>query len=73
MNDNRFSERLTPDNAVIAMLDHQTGLLINCRDQDSTVVKTNILGLCNMAKVLDLPAVEPRAFLKARMGQSCRK
>ncbi len=57
MDDNRFAERLTPDNAVIAMLDHQTGLLVNCRDQDSTVMKANILGLCKMAKVLNLPAV----------------
>jgi len=34
-----------------------TGLLVNYRDQDVTVMKTNILGLCNMAKVLDLPSI----------------
>jgi nicotinamidase-related amidase len=57
MGDKRFFERLTSDNAVLAMLDHQTGLLVNCRDQDATVLKTNILGLCNMARVLGLPSV----------------
>jgi nicotinamidase-related amidase len=57
MNDIRYAERLTPDNAILAMIDHQTGLLVNCRDQDATVMKTNILGICNMAKVLDLPAI----------------
>ena len=45
MNDVRYSERLTPDNAILAMIDHQTGLLVNYRDQDVTVMKTNILGL----------------------------
>ncbi len=34
---NRFAERLTPDNAVLVMLDHQTGLLVNCRDQESSL------------------------------------
>jgi hypothetical protein len=57
MNDIRYTERLTPDNAILAMIDHQAGLLVNYRDQDVTVMKTNILGLCNMVKVLDLPSI----------------
>jgi len=57
MNDKIFYERLTPENAAVAMIDHQTGLLVNCRDMDATVMKTNIIALCNMAKVLDLPSV----------------
>lgn len=28
-NDFIYSERLTPDNAILAMIDHQTGLLIH--------------------------------------------
>ncbi|MGF1861379.1 isochorismatase family protein [Photobacterium profundum] len=52
-----FAERLTPGNAVIAMIDHQTGLLLSCRDQDVHLTKTNIRGLCSMAKTLDLPSV----------------
>ena len=28
----KFSEFLTPDNAVLAMIDHQTGLLASVRD-----------------------------------------
>lgn len=57
MNDKIFYERLTPENAAVAMIDHQTGLLVNCRDMDAIVMKTNIIALCNMAKVLDLPSV----------------
>ncbi|EAS40932.1 hydrolase [Photobacterium profundum] len=52
-----FAERLTPGNAVIAMIDHQTGLLLSCRDQDVHLTKANIRGLCSMAKTLDLPSV----------------
>lgn len=52
-----FAERLTPDNAVVAMIDHQTGLLLSCRDQDVHLTKANIRGLCSMTKVLDLPSV----------------
>lgn len=52
-----FTERLTPGNAVIAMIDHQTGLLLSCRDQDVHLTKANIRGLCSMAKTLDLPSV----------------
>ncbi|MGF1700485.1 isochorismatase family protein [Photobacterium makurazakiensis] len=54
---NIFAERLTPDNAVLAMIDHQTGLLVSCRDQDVHLTQANIRGLCHTAKVLELPSV----------------
>ncbi len=57
MKDKIFYERLTPDNAVVAMIDHQTGLLVNCRDMDAVLLKNNIAGLCKMAKVLNLPSL----------------
>lgn len=52
-----FSERLTPDNATLAMIDHQTGLLVNCRDLDPHLLKANVRGLCQMAKTLALPSI----------------
>ncbi|CAM2063737.1 Isochorismatase family protein [Sulfidibacter corallicola] len=54
---NRFAERLTSENAVFASIDHQTGLLVGCRDIDPTVLKSNILGLAHLARILDLPTV----------------
>ncbi|MGF1680252.1 isochorismatase family protein [Photobacterium minamisatsumaniensis] len=54
---NIFAERLTPDNAVLAMIDHQTGLLVSCRDQDVHLTQANIRGLCHTANVLELPSV----------------
>ena len=54
---NTFTEFLTPDNCALAMIDHQTGLLVGVRDLEPNLVKTNIQGLCHTAKVLDIPAV----------------
>ncbi|NIB40834.1 hydrolase [Pseudomaricurvus alkylphenolicus] len=53
----QFAETLTPDNAVLAMIDHQTGLLVGVRDLNPTLLKNNIKGLTKMAKTLDLPSV----------------
>lgn len=57
MGNNRFAERLTPENAALAMIDHQTGLLVNVRDIDPSTLEANIKGLSNLAKVLELPTV----------------
>lgn len=54
---NKFAETLTIDNAVLAMIDHQTGLLVNCRDQDPHLMTENIKGLCAMAKTVGMPTV----------------
>ena len=53
----KYAERLTVDNAVLAMIDHQTGLLVSCRDQDVHLLKANIRGLCQLAKTVELPSV----------------
>ncbi len=53
----RFAETLTPDNAVVALIDHQTGLLSGVRDQAPKELQNNLSGLLNLAKVLELPTV----------------
>jgi nicotinamidase-related amidase len=52
-----FAERLSPDNAVLSLIDHQTGLLVNVRDINPATLKTNIEGLSSMAKILELPTI----------------
>lgn len=54
---NKFSEMLTIDNAVLAMIDHQTGLLVSCRDQDPHLMTQNIKGLCSLAKTVGMPSI----------------
>lgn len=53
---NKFSEFLTPDNAVLAMIDHQTGLLASVRDILPETLRKNINGLTNMAKTAGIPS-----------------
>ncbi len=57
MNNNNYAEFLTPDNAVLAMIDHQTGLMVGLGDEHPTVLKNNILGLIKTAKAINLPSV----------------
>lgn len=53
----KFSEFLTPDNAVLAMIDHQTGLLASVRDLLPETLRKNINGLTNMARIAGIPSV----------------
>ncbi len=53
----KFTEMLTTDNAVLAMIDHQTGLLVSCRDQDPHLMTANIKGLCTLAKTVGMPSI----------------
>ena len=57
MTDKKFAETLTIDNAVFAFIDHQTGLMVNCRDQEPMVMKNNIIGMCELAKTTGIPSV----------------
>lgn len=68
MTNSRYAERLTTENAVLAMIDHQTGLLVSCRDQDFHLTAANIKGLCQMAKTVDMPSVVTASMPKGPNG-----
>lgn len=53
----RFAEFLTPENAVLALIDHQTGLLASVRDIQPETLRKNINGLTNMARTAGIPSV----------------
>ena len=57
MTDKKFAETLSTDNAVFAFIDHQTGLMVNCRDQEPMVMKNNIIAMCELAKATGIPSV----------------
>lgn len=65
---NKFTQTLTPDNAVLAMIDHQTGLLVSCRDQDPHLLTANIKGLCAMAKTVGMPSVVTASMAEGPNG-----
>lgn len=51
------AETLTPDNAVLLMVDHQVGLANWVRDQSPAEFKNAVLGLAGSAKVLGVPTI----------------
>jgi len=53
----KYSEFLTAENAVLAMIDHQTGLMVGLGDEHPTVLKNNIVGLTRTAQAIGLPSV----------------
>ena len=53
----KYSEVLTADKSVLAMIDHQTGLMVGLGDEHPTVLKNNIVGLTRTAKAIGLPSV----------------
>lgn len=54
--------RLSPDNAVVLLVDHQTGLLQLVRDYTVPEFKNNVLALADIAKVYNLPTILTTSF-----------
>lgn len=53
----RDDDRLTPENAALVMIDHQTGLLSACRDIPTEQLFSNIIALAKIGKAFGLPVV----------------
>jgi nicotinamidase-related amidase len=54
--------RLDKDDAVVLLVDHQTGLLSLVRDIDPDKFKNNVLALANLAKYFELPTILTTSF-----------
>ena len=52
-----FAERLTRDNALLLLVDHQVGLYTGVRDIDVQELKHNVVGLTRAALALKLPVI----------------
>lgn len=50
-------DRLTPDNAALLMIDHQTGLFNGVTTQTPHEFRANIVGLAKLAKIFKLPTI----------------
>ncbi|MEU6269902.1 isochorismatase family protein [Saccharopolyspora shandongensis] len=57
MSANKFTERLTRDNAAVVLADHQVGLYSGVRDIPVGELKHNVVALAKAAQVLGLPLV----------------
>ncbi|RON05456.1 isochorismatase family protein [Pseudomonas brassicacearum] len=57
MNSPPFNERLTRENAILLLVDHQVGLYTGVRDIDTLALKHNVVGLAKAALALKLPII----------------
>jgi nicotinamidase-related amidase len=57
MNSPHLYERLTRDNAILLLVDHQVGLYTGVRDIDMLELKHNVVGLAKAALALKVPIV----------------
>lgn len=55
-------EHLTPDNAVIIMLDQQTGLMSAVQSQAMSLLKNNVIALAEIAKQMSIPVILTTSF-----------
>lgn len=60
--------RLDKDNAVVLLVDHQTGLLSLVRDIDPDKFKNNVLALADLAKYFGLPTILTTSFEQGPNG-----
>src|SRR5882724_6940261 len=57
MENKRYSERLTPENAALLLIDHQVGLFTGVRDIPVGELKHNVVALAKAARVLGVPTI----------------
>ncbi|WP_338525158.1 isochorismatase family protein [Pseudomonas batumici] len=57
MNSPHLYERLTRENAILLLVDHQVGLYTGVRDIDTLALKHNVVGLAKAALALKVPII----------------
>lgn len=57
MENKRYWERLTPENAALLLIDHQVGLLTGVRDIPVAELKHNVIGLAKAMTILNVPII----------------
>src|SRR5213594_857126 len=57
MENKRYTERLTSENAALLLIDHQVGLFTGVRDIPVAELKHNVVALAKAARVLGVPVI----------------
>jgi nicotinamidase-related amidase len=60
--------RLNKDDAIVLLVDHQTGLISLVQDFSPNEFKNNVLALADLAKFFDLPTILTTSFEKGPNG-----
>jgi nicotinamidase-related amidase len=51
------ASKLTADNSLVILIDHQPGLLMNCKNMEPLTIKNNVVAFANALKVLNVPTI----------------
>ncbi len=54
---NTQPSKLTADNSLVILIDHQPGLLMNCKTIEPLTIKNNVVAFANALKVLNVPTI----------------
>ncbi len=68
MSANKFTERLTRENAAVVFVDHQVGLYSGVRDIALAELKHNVVALAKAARVFKLPLVVTTTAARSMWG-----
>ena len=49
--------KLTAENSLVILIDHQPGLLMNCRNMDPITIKNNVVAFAKALKVMNVPII----------------
>lgn len=66
--DSKFYEKLTPENAAMLLIDHQSGLLPLVGNISPAELKNNVLALAKIAKIYKLPTILTTSYEKGPNG-----
>src|SRR5688500_1772617 len=61
-------ERLSPENSVLLLIDHQAGLLPLVNDWSQSELKNNVLALAKIAKIFNLPVIITSSYEQGPNG-----
>jgi len=61
-------ERLSPENSVLLLIDHQAGLLPLVNDWSQSELKNNVLALAKVAKIFNLPVIITSSYEQGPNG-----
>lgn len=64
----QFYEKLTPENAVMLLIDHQAGLIPLVGNITQAELKNNVLALAKIAKIFKLPVILTTSFEQGPNG-----
>lgn len=62
------NNRLSPDNAIVLMIDHQTGLIQLVKDYGPDEFQNNVFALASIAKLYNLPTILTTSFEQGPNG-----